>query len=146
GTINSHGAWSEKSWSVSLSDTDISGNINALDLTIKADIGLNQFGNLQPGKLFIDFNNSALTLQASDSAFWDIKGKLTVDNIEQWHQEITGRFTTIFSVTGEQDNPTVNLQSLLTQLNWQQWYSDSLAIEARYQPMNDHDIQLSVNN
>lgn len=146
GSINSHGAWSEKSWSVSLSDTDISGNINALDLTIKADIGLNQFGNLQPGKLFIDFNNSALTLQASDSAFWDIKGKLTVDNIEQWHQEITGRFTTIFSVTGEQDNPTVNLQSLLTQLNWQQWYSDSLAIEARYQPMNDHDIQLSVNN
>lgn len=146
GTINSHGSWSEKSWSVSLSDTDISGNINALDLTIKADIGLNQFGNLQPGKLFIDFNNSALTLQASDSDFWDIKGKLTVDNIEQWHQEITGRFTTIFSVTGEQDNPTVKLQSLLTQLNWQQWYSDSLAIEARYQPMNDHDIQLSVNN
>ncbi|AAZ28443.1 translocation/assembly module TamB domain-containing protein [Colwellia psychrerythraea] len=146
GSINSHGAWSKKAWSVSLSDTDISGNINALDLTIKADIGLNQLGNLQPGKLLIDFNNSALTLQASDSDFWDIKGKLTVDNINQWHQEIHGSFTSDFSVTGAQDNPTVNLQSQLNQLNWQQWYSDSLAIKANYQPMSGHDIQLTVKN
>ncbi|TWX65215.1 hypothetical protein ESZ36_18215 [Colwellia demingiae] len=146
GSINSHGAWSEKSWSVSLNDTDISGNINTLDLIIKADIGLNQLGNLQPGKLFIDFNNSALTLQASDSDFWDIKGKLTVDNINQWHQEITGSISSDFSITGAQDNPTVNLQSQLTQLNFQQWYSDSLAIEASYQPLSDHDIQLAVKN
>ena len=144
GSINSHGAWSKKSWSISLSDTDISGNINALDLTMKADIGLNQFGNLQPGTLFIDFNNSALTLQASDSDFWDIKGKLTVDNIDQWHQELTGSITSDFSITGEQDNPTVKLQSQLTQLNWQQWYSDSLAVEASYQPLSGHKIRLAV--
>jgi len=146
GSINSHGTWSEKALSVSLNDTDISGNINALGLIIKADIGLNQLGNLQPGKLFIDFNNSALTLQASDSDFWDIKGNLTVNNINQWHPEIHGSFTSDFSVTGEQDNPTVNLQSQLTQLNFQQWYSDSLAIEASYQPLSGHEIQLAVKN
>ena len=146
GSINSRGSWSEKSWSVSLRDTDISGNINGLALTIKADIGLDQLGHLQPGNLFIDFNNSALTLQASDSHFWDIKGRLTVDNIAHWHQEINGNFTSDFSITGEQDNPTVHLQSQLTQLNWQQWYSDSLAFEASYQPMNGHDIHLVVKN
>ena len=146
GSINSRGSWSEKSWSVSLRDTDISGNINGLALTIKADIGLDQLGHLQPGNLFIDFNNSALTLQASDSNFWDIKGRLTVDNIAHWHQEINGNLTSDFSITGEQDNPTVNLQSQLTQLNWQQWYSDSLAVEASYQPINGHDIYLVVKN
>jgi len=146
GSINSRGSWSEKSWSASLHDTDISGNINALALTIKADIGLDQLGHLQPGNLFIDFNNSALTLQASDSNFWDIKGKLSIDNINHWHQEAHGSLISNFTVTGKQDNPMVNLQSQLTQLNWQQWYSDSAAFEARYQPMNGHDIHLVVKN
>ncbi|OUR83816.1 hypothetical protein A9Q75_04120 [Colwellia psychrerythraea] len=146
GNITSNGAWSDKKWSVTLSDTDISGNINALDLTIQADIGLNQLGNLQPGKLFIDFNNSVLTLQTSNRNFWDIKGQLTVDNINQWHHAVNGGFTSHFSVSGEQDKPTVSLQSQLTKLNWQQWYSNSLAIEASYQPMSGHEIQLTVNN
>ncbi len=146
GSINSRGSWAAKSWSVSLNDTDISGNINALDLKIKANIGLNQLGHLQPGNLFINFNNSALTLQSSDSEFWDIKGTLSINNINQWHQEIHGSFTSDFSVTGKQDNPSVDLHSQLTHFNWQQWYSDSLAIKASYQPMNGHDIQFVLKN
>ncbi|KGJ93655.1 translocation/assembly module TamB domain-containing protein [Colwellia psychrerythraea] len=146
GSINSRGSWATKSWSVSLKDTDISGNINALDLTIKADIGVNQLGHLQPGNLFINFNNSALTVQSSDSDFWDIKGTFSVENINQWQPEVKGNFTSSFTITGAQDNPTVNLRSQLTHFNWQQWYSDSLAIKASYQPMNDHNIQFVLKN
>jgi len=146
GKITSKGAWSDDTWSVLLSDTILSGHINDIDLTIKADIGLNQLGQLQPGKLYLNFNDSALTLYNSDSKFWDIKGQLSVDNINQWHHGVNGGFISNFAVTGNLDNPTIKLKTQLSELNWQQWHSNLLAIDAHYQPMDGHNIQLTVNN
>lgn len=146
GKIATTGSWSAKKWSIALSDTNISGKINNVDLMIKADIGLNQLGQLQQGKLFIDFNNSELTLQAANSDFWDITGQLTVDNINHWHHGINGAFTSNFSVVGKEDNPTINLNSKFTAFNWQYLYSTLLTVEASYQPMSDHNIQFTLNN
>ncbi len=146
GNITSKGAWTDNTWSVLFSDTELSGHINDIELIIKANIGLNQSGDLQPGQLFINFNDSALTLHASESNFWDVKGQLSVDNINQWHKGVNGGFISNFSVTGKQDNPIIKLKTQLTKLNWQQWSSNLLTIDAHYQPMRDHNIQLTLNN
>jgi len=146
GNIASTGSWSEKQWEISISETDISGKVNDFDLNIKGDIGLNQTGHLEQGKLFIAFNDNKLTLQTAGDSFWDLNGHLSIDNINQWHQGVSGSLTSDFSVTGEKDNPVIHLNSQITQLNWQQWVSDALKIEGTYQPMNDHQIQLTLKN
>ena len=146
GNITSSGSWSEKQWSMSINDTDISGKINDSELKISGDLGLNQEGHLQKGKLFFAFNDSELTLQTAGGSYWDIDGQLSVGNISQWYQDVNGSLTSDFSVTGEKDNPVIRLNSQITELNWQQWVSKSLDIEGSYQPMNDHQIQLTVNN
>jgi translocation and assembly module TamB len=146
GNIATTGSWSDKKWSIALSDTNISGKVNNIDLIIKADIGINQSGHQQEGKLFIDFNNSKLTLQAANGAFWDINGKLTVGNIKHWYEGLNGAITTDFSVTGDINNPKIKLSSQFTQLNWQHLYSNLLEIEASYQPLSDHKIQFTLHN
>jgi translocation and assembly module TamB len=146
GNIATTGSWSDKKWSIALSDTNISGKVNNIDLIIKADIGINQSGHQQEGKLFIDFNNSKLTLQAANGAFWDINGKLTVGNIKHWYEGLNGAVTTDFSVTGDINNPKINLNSQFTELNWQHLYSNLLEVEASYQPLSDHKIQFTLHN
>tara|TARA_R110001583_G_scaffold27796_2_gene99064 strand:- start:14927 stop:18781 length:3855 start_codon:yes stop_codon:yes gene_type:complete len=146
GNIATTGSWSDKKWSIALSDTNISGKVNSIDLIIKADIGINQSGHQQEGKLFIDFNNSKLTLQAANGTFWDINGKLTVGNIKHWYEGVNGAVTTDFSVTGDINNPKINLNSQFTELNWQHLYSNLLEIKASYQPLSDHKIQFTLHN
>ncbi len=146
GKIATTGSWSDNNWSLSLSDTNISGKINNIDLKVKADIALSQSGQQQQGKLFIDFNNSELTLEAKNSSFWDINGHLTVDYIKHWNHDINGSFTSQFSITGERNNPVIHLNSQFTELNWQHMYSTFLAVETRYQPMKDHQIQFTIKN
>ncbi|MFT7009030.1 MAG: translocation and assembly module TamB [Colwellia sp.] len=146
GNIATTGSWSDKKWSIALSDTNISGKVNNIDLIIKADIGINQSGHQQEGKLFIDFNNSKLTLQAANGTFWDINGKLTVGNIKHWYEGVNGAVTTDFSVTGDINNPKINLNSQFTELNWQHLYSNLLEIKAIYQPLSDHKTQFTLHN
>ena len=146
GNIATTGTWSEKKWSIMLNDTNISGKLNNVDLTIKADIGLNKSGYLQQGELFIDFNNSELSLQTASSAFWDITGQLTVDNFNHWHSGINGALTSDFSVSGKKNNPVISVNSQFTELNWQDFHSTLLQVQASYQPLSDHQILLTVNN
>jgi len=146
GRIATTGSWSDNNWSLSLSDSNISGKINNLALKMKADITLSQSGQQQQGKLFINFNNSELTLEAKNSSFWDINGHLAVDNIQHWYHDINGSFTSQFSITGERNNPVIHLNSQFTELNWQHMHSTFLAVEASYQPMNNHQIQFTLNN
>jgi len=146
GNINSTGMWSENEWAISITDTVISGEINDAALNIKGDIGLNQTGQLQQGELFAAFNGSELTLTTYDGAFWDVKAQWSIANLNHWHQDAHGTFTSNFSVQGEQSNPVITFNSQSTQLNWQQWYSSSLDVSANYQPMNGHQLQLTVNN
>ena len=146
GNIATSGSWSDEKWSIAVSDTNISGQLNNVDLAIKANIGLNQSGHLQESELFIDFNNSQLILQAADSAFWDINGTLTVDNIKHWYDGVNGAFTTDFSVTGESNDPKIKLKSQFTELNWQHLYTNFLEVEASYQPLSNHKIQFTLSN
>lgn len=146
GNITSKGAWSEKQWTIAIRDTDISGKINDSALSIKSDIGFNQSGYVEQGKLMVAFNNSKLTLQTSGNSFWDLTGNLAIDNLNQWYRNINGTFTSDFSVSGEKNNPVIRLTSQVSHLNWQHWYSNSLKIEGVYQPMNNHQIQLTLSN
>lgn len=146
GNIATIGSWSDNNWSLSLSDTDISGKINNVDLTVKADIALSQLGQNQQGKLFIDFNHSELTLEAKDSTVWGINGQLSVDNIKHWHHDVNGAFTSTFSISGEKNNPVIILNSKVTKLNWQHLHSTFLTVETRYQPMSNHQIQFTFHN
>jgi len=146
GNITSNGTWSDSAWTVAFTDTELAGDINDLALNIKADIGFTHLGHFRPGKLYIDFNNSALTLHSANNGFWDIKGQLRVDNINQWYHGINGGFISNFSVSGEQNNPIFKLKTQLSELNWQHWQSNFLDIEVNYKPMSNHQIQFTLNN
>lgn len=146
GKLTSKGSWSPSQWAISISDTDIFGQLNNAELNMNGNFGINQSGHLQQGNLFVAYNNSELILQTAGDSFWDLKGKLSIENLNQWHQGVNGSLMSDFSVTGEQDNPVITLQSRITQLTWQQWLNSALTIKASYQPFNNHQIQLTVNN
>lgn len=146
GNVSSTGTWSENSWSVSVDNSDLSGLVNSSPFKVKGDIGLNKKGHLQAGELLVALNNNKLTLQTNSGSFWDINGQLSVAELSDWSQDIRGSLISNFSVKGEQDNPFITLNSQFTELNWQHWHSNSLKISTNYQPMNDHQIQLNMNN
>ncbi|MCJ8320482.1 MAG: translocation/assembly module TamB domain-containing protein [Colwellia sp.] len=146
GNLSSTGSWSENKWSIAINDTNISGVINNSKLSIVGDIGLNDTGHLQKGQLFLAFNDSELSLQTTNDSFWNINGKLSVSNVDSWVKGMAGALVSDFSVTGQQDNPIIQLNSQFSQLNWQHWQSSLLTFEANYQPMNGHQIQLNLNN
>lgn len=146
GKIQSTGAWSNNKWEVSLNDTHITGDLNKLGLNIESNISLDNSGHLQAGNLLINFNNSELTLQTASNDNWDIKGKLTVANINDWYEGVNGGFISDFSVSGESNNPVINVNNQFSHLNWQDTYSKFLMIEAKYHPMSNHQIQLTLKN
>jgi len=146
GDINSSGNWSANKWSIAINDTNITGVVNDSALNIKGDIGLNHTGHLQQGELFIAFNNSELSLKTADDTFWNINGRLSLNSIDSWVKGVNGALVSDFSVTGQQNNPIIHLNSQFTELNWQHWQTPLLKIETNYQPMNGHQIQLDLNN
>jgi len=146
GTITSNGEWTKDAWSITLSNTELSGNINDLPLAIQADFGLDQSGHIQPSRLFIDFNNSTLTLNSAGDSFWDMKGHFTVKNINQWHSDIYGELISDFSVSGKKGKPMIKLKTQLNAISWQDWASNLLVIDVDYQPMENHQLQLSIKN
>ena len=146
GVINSAGTWSQSEWSISMSDTDIFGMVNDSALKIEGDISLNQAGRLQPSKLLVTFDDNELTLHSTKNSFWNINGQLSVNNINKWAEGLGGSLISDFSIIGTKNNPIINLNSEFTELSWGDWLSNSLKIETSYQPMNGHQIQLSINN
>ena len=146
GHITSTGQWADKQWSLSISDTEISGLINDSALNIEADIKLNHTGQLQKSQLFIAFNDSELTLQTAGNSFWNINGQLVMNNINHWVKGVNGGLTSNFSITGKKDNPVIDLTSKFTQLSWQDYASTSLKVDANYQPMSGHQIKLTISN
>ena len=146
GSINSKGTLTDNTWSVLLNKSDVSGHINHIEFSIKADIGINQLGSFKPGHLLINFNESALTLHAFENSFWDLKGQLSVDNIHNWHHELNGSFISNFTISGKQNNPVIRANTTFSELNWQRWRSNLLSLDVNYQPMQDHKIQLTLNN
>ena len=146
GGITSTGSWSDNEWSISINDTDVSGMINDSVFKIVGDISLNQSEYLQQSKLFVAFNDSELTLKTTDNSFWNIKGQLSVNNINKWVKGISGSLTSDFSITGQKDNPIIDLSTKFTQLSSGTWSSGLLKVEASYQPLSDHQIQLTLNN
>lgn len=146
GNIDTSGSWSSNEWSITLNDTHISGDLNTIGLNIDADIGIDNSGHIKPGKLFVNFNNSQLTLQATNSEYWDIKGQLTVDKINEWYESVNGNFTSEFSVTGKKNDPIIQLNNQFSHLKWLDIYSNFLTIEANYHPMGNHQIQLTLKN
>lgn len=146
GIIASKGKWSTNQWSVSLNNTHIFGEINNEDLNIEADIGLNHSGKLAQGDLLVEFDSNKLMIHTSNDSFWGINGELSINKVSQWFKEVNGNFSSTFSVSGEQNNPLININSQLSQLNWKHWSSDLLTLGVSYQPLNGHQIILSVAN
>jgi translocation and assembly module TamB len=146
GDINSAGSWSKEKWSVSINDTAITGRINHAELNIVGDIGVNDTGKLQQGKILLALNGSELNIETAANNYWDIKGKLSIDKLNEWHKEIHGNLISDFSVSGKKDNPVIELSSQINKLSWQQWMSSTLELNGSYQPMNDHQIQLTLSN
>lgn len=149
GNITSSGGWAEDNWNIRLANTDISGFINNNPISLRGDIGLNNAGHLQSGKIFAAFNHSELNVDsiATDTAGWHVTGQLTIEDVNYWNQSIQGEFTSDFTVIGAIENPLISLNSEAKQLSWRkQWLSKSLSISGEYQPNQGHEIKLSVKN
>jgi len=149
GKINSSGQWEKDNWHFSLTETEISGQVNNTPISLQGNFGVNQSGQLQAGELVAEFNHSELTLVSlsSDQAKWHIQGQLTLNELHHWSQAIQGKFTSDFAITGEIDNPLISVNSEVKGLNWQQeWLADSIVIQGEYQPKKNHHLDLSVAN
>ncbi|PKI16250.1 translocation/assembly module TamB domain-containing protein [Colwellia sp. 12G3] len=151
GKIASTGNWSESHWSLSVSDTDISGHINDSALLIQGDIALNQSGyfssgELAQGQLLMAFNKNRLTLQTINDNNWQVNGELFIADISHWYHEASGSISSEFTIKGSKKDPVITLNTKLNNIHWQQLYSPLLKIDAIYQPFNHHKTQLSVNN
>ncbi|NQY49031.1 MAG: translocation/assembly module TamB domain-containing protein [Colwellia sp.] len=151
GEITSSGSWSASHWSLSVNDTDVSGTINDSALIIQGDIALNQSGyfssgDLAQGKLLVVFDQDQLTLQTFSGDNWHVNGQLFIADMAHWYKEVSGSFTSDFTIKGSKADPIITLNSKLNNLQWQKFYSPSLEVTASYQPFNNHKAQLTLKN
>jgi translocation and assembly module TamB len=129
-------------WDVSLSEVDITGEVEGLPAHVRGYAGINSELRLLASNLQADVNGSQLTLQASGDRSGPTSAHLSVDDLGVWFPGSRGKFTLQALVA--QDWQKLTLSGSADDVVWQDLKIASGEISGDYQPEGDGAFQLDV--
>lgn len=144
GNIHSKGFWQEHEWSVRVVDSTVLGEINDVKLNAKANVDINQTGQLAPSEIFVDYGDIALNLKGYSDESWHVNGTVKVAKMSNLVADLEGDFSSSFTVSGPVKEPEISLQGQLNNLLFDKLSSDVINVDAQYRPMNQHQHTVAI--
>ncbi|MBU2871915.1 translocation/assembly module TamB domain-containing protein [Colwellia sp. E2M01] len=144
GSINSKGFWQDDEWALQVKNSVVKGEINQRKLTAKANIDMNQQGEVAPSDVLIEYGNTALTLNGYSDTQWHINGNVSVENTNLWVENISSQLSSKIAITGPIQQPVFSLQGQFTDLMMATLSSDNISFDVQYSPLDNHQHQVNV--
>ncbi|SES67554.1 translocation/assembly module TamB domain-containing protein [Thalassotalea agarivorans] len=132
------------SWQVLLNNTNVSGELNDIPVSLKADISIDSSLRMPASVIEVAAKETRLNLQAQNAGSWDINGTLSSPNINEWYSEATAKVDTNFTISGDNFAPIVSLNTLVTDANYEDYAIKETRLIAEYEFAKNHafDVQL----
>ncbi len=145
GQLYSQGKISDEHWQVAINQSDIKGVIGDYPLQIQGDLSVNDQYHLNANKLLLNALQSEFALSGKVDERWALKGHLSVADLSLWHPDASGEINLNIDVSGDDENPLISLDSDLNELDFADINLLKAKLTGRYQPLNQHQFNLSLN-
>ncbi|MGJ8692485.1 MAG: translocation/assembly module TamB domain-containing protein [Thalassotalea sp.] len=133
-----------KSWAIKVNDVAFSGDINGNALTANGSLDLNSLWQLKPSVLSVRMGESKLAINGFSDEQWHVAGVISVPKVEELLADSRGELASTFMITGERAQPQLQISSQLSNLYWQNIASPNLQVQANYQPLKNHALNLAI--
>ncbi|ABE54789.1 protein of unknown function DUF490 [Shewanella denitrificans OS217] len=146
GSLTTQGEMSAKAWQVSVTQANLSGNVNGYPLYITGDISADSQFNLQANALEAQALGASLSVHGEVKDQWDVKAKLDVPDISQWLSYARGSITATANIGGPQATPLLTMQTELSQFSAKGASLDYVQLLGSYSPKEAHQFTLKLTN
>ncbi len=145
GQVHSQGQLADKHWQVSINQADIKGTVGQYPLQIQGDLSVNEQYHLNANQLHLSALQSEFALSGKVDEVWALKGHLAVADLNLWHPDAAGNINLDIDVSGDGEDPILNLNGELTELSFAEVSLLSAKLEGLYHPLNQHQFNLNLN-
>lgn len=144
GNIQSSGFWQADKWSINIKESELSGEINGLELKSVASLHFDHHGQLADSHLALNYGNSSLTLRGYADENWHVKGSINIDDMTQWHTDIEGQYSATLDISGAVEKPDIFMRGIANEVSYLDGASEHAEIEVNYSPNNKHKHRIEV--
>ncbi|QYJ92248.1 autotransporter assembly complex protein TamB [Shewanella spartinae] len=144
GKLHSQGRFSDKQWSVGISQVDLEGQVDQYPLRLQGDISLNDKFQLNAEHLQLDALESQLTLSGRVDDAWALDGQLSVPALSLWDPSASGAIKAVINVSGDDEHPEVAINADTIEFKYADITVDKAKLIAFYRPQDAHQFALSL--
>ena len=144
GSLHCKGEFSDKAWSIGISQANLEGHVDQYPLKVQGDIALNDKFQLNAEHLQIDALESQLTLSGRVDDVWALDGQLSVPALSLWDPSASGAIEAVINVSGDDEHPEVAINADTIELKYADITVDKAKLIAFYRPQDAHQFALSL--
>jgi len=138
GTLNTQGIYNNASSQISLSNTQLSGNINHIPFNVSGNIALNEQLVLSPSAFDLSVFNAKMHIEGESNQKWNVQGHINIPQIEQFTPEITGSVATQFTISGPLKQPKISFNHKLSHVSFNNIVATLVNAKGTYAPFSQH--------
>ena len=144
GTLDSYGVFDNENTTITVSDTNLKGEINNIPFTAIGNLDLKQNWQLEPSDLSLSFFDSSLSIKGHNDEQWFVKGEIQSPKLNRFLPVINGNLTTTFSINGPLTNPIIEFDHNIKQFTYNDIFSPLITINGRYLPFESHTVDTNI--
>ena len=144
GTLDTFGVFDHENTTVTVSDTNLKGEINNIPFTVIGNLDLKQNWQLEQSNLSLSFFDSSIKVNGYNDSKWYVNGEIKSPNLNTFIPTIHGNFTTYFSIKGSLKNPIVEFSNNIKDFQYNDLASSTITANGRYTPFENHAISGNI--
>lgn len=144
GKVDSKGIYNQELSAISLTNTDLSGQINNIPFVLKGEVDLKENLELKPSHLTLSIDDSIITLSGFSDNEWHLQSNIEVPQISRFIPEIKGGISTTLNLSGPIKKPTIHFNNNITDLVFKQLKSELINLQGSYSPFKQHTTSAQI--
>ncbi|MCL1065302.1 translocation/assembly module TamB domain-containing protein [Shewanella olleyana] len=146
GQLSTQGIIGDDTWDIQIADANLIGSLNEFPLTMSGNIEFNEQLAVNADNLHATALGAELIVNGQANKFWDVDAELTVPDLSQWLPDSTGAIYAKIDVTGNEQQPIVDVTAKVTDFEYADMEVERLDLTANYLPLSNHQFKLDVSN
>jgi translocation and assembly module TamB len=140
GTLNTHGVFDHENTTITVSNTNLSGEINKVPFSVLGHMQLNKDWQLNPSDLSVTVFNSLLKIKGYNDSNWYVDGQINTPQLNTFMPEVSGKLTSSFKVRGPLKDPVIEFNHNIEDFEHTKISSPLIKTQGKYFPFQKHKV------
>lgn len=140
GTLDTYGVFDYENTTVTVSDTNLEGELNNIPFTAIGNLHLKQNWQLEPSNLSLSLFDSLFKIKGHNDSQWHVDGEIKSPKLNTFLPAINGNLITYFSIKGPLKNPIIEFNNNIKHFKYNDLFSPLITVNGRYVPFENHTL------